>query len=599
MDRKLLYTCSIFMLFTLSSLCQALPLIEIGPRNDGIASAKSVALPDKMLFCLTTCFEFDGVSGGYEVAAAGADRASVPKLRYSVVSFAAESVVLRYTAPKGGTAEISGNIAPDGEHLNPCQFKAIGIANNFHGNCQLTWGDSVGNAHPVAQDDNPARFCNLDVNALFVDSNIAYRNGLNKLAAKNFELAFCWFAIAAAREDYPKGLVAFGWALETGLGGGAEPNAKKSFQAYLAAANKEDSNAEFLVIRDYLNSRGTSADEQESRRWASKLRQIPEGRQMLETAGYQDGHALTGWKAALPLLHEIPSQANGIDIPLGEAKAREFVNTPQPNPTNAAQDRGQKSGPSRSLPTQMRFCATNCFVLKWTGNGYEATNVKTPDWTGPKTQFKVESFSSDSVLLERQEPNGRQGRVTGTIAADRLHVENCEFRWEGDTASPCQFSWSTPFGVARSASDAALTPKPAVTNSQQQTSSRAQGKQQAVISEDPNPQRLSHALSVPQAIMEKQCVTKVSPDFPGFTRNARISGDVYLRVLISKTGTVTPLGVDGGNVMLHDNAKAAVKKWKYKPYLVHGQAVDVETSVTVVFDLNVADSEVTHPQVAD
>jgi protein TonB len=65
----------------------------------------------------------------------------------------------------------------------------------------------------------------------------------------------------------------------------------------------------------------------------------------------------------------------------------------------------------------------------------------------------------------------------------------------------------------------------------------------------------------------------------------RVEGTVELAATISKTGTIANLRVVSGPPALQQAAFDAVSNWRYRPYLLNGQPVDVETTVNVVFSL--------------
>ena len=68
-------------------------------------------------------------------------------------------------------------------------------------------------------------------------------------------------------------------------------------------------------------------------------------------------------------------------------------------------------------------------------------------------------------------------------------------------------------------------------------------------------------------------------------RQARIQGTVILQAQISKDGNIENLHLISGHPMLAPAAIEAVKQWKYKPYLLNGEPVEVETQVQVNFTL--------------
>ncbi len=94
----------------------------------------------------------------------------------------------------------------------------------------------------------------------------------------------------------------------------------------------------------------------------------------------------------------------------------------------------------------------------------------------------------------------------------------------------------------------------------------------------PSAQRVRISQGVAAALL----VTKVQLVYP---RDARIQGSVVLKAQISETGDVTSLELISGHPMLAPAAIDAVKQWKYRPYLLNGTAVAVETQITVNFTL--------------
>lgn len=87
-------------------------------------------------------------------------------------------------------------------------------------------------------------------------------------------------------------------------------------------------------------------------------------------------------------------------------------------------------------------------------------------------------------------------------------------------------------------------------------------------------------------MMEGNLVHKVQPEYPAMARAARIQGTVVLRAIISKDGSITNLRLESGPPMLVKAAFDAVSRWRYRPYYLNGEPVEVETQVTVKFILN-------------
>ena len=65
----------------------------------------------------------------------------------------------------------------------------------------------------------------------------------------------------------------------------------------------------------------------------------------------------------------------------------------------------------------------------------------------------------------------------------------------------------------------------------------------------------------------------------------RVEGSVELMATVSKTGDITHVKVLNGDSQLTKAATDAVKQWKYKPYLLNGEPVEIQTQVTINFKL--------------
>src|SRR5689334_14857885 len=95
------------------------------------------------------------------------------------------------------------------------------------------------------------------------------------------------------------------------------------------------------------------------------------------------------------------------------------------------------------------------------------------------------------------------------------------------------------------------------------------------------PQRVRVSQGVTQGLL----IRKVQPTYPPLARQARIQGAVLLQAEISKDGAIQNLRLISGHPMLAPAAIEAVKQWKYKPYILNGEPVEVETQITVNFTL--------------
>ncbi len=80
-------------------------------------------------------------------------------------------------------------------------------------------------------------------------------------------------------------------------------------------------------------------------------------------------------------------------------------------------------------------------------------------------------------------------------------------------------------------------------------------------------------------------LSQTRPVYPALARQARIQGSVVLHAIIDKDGKVAQLEVVSGHPLLVQAALDAVKQWRYKPTLLNGDPVEVDTTITVTFTM--------------
>jgi len=85
---------------------------------------------------------------------------------------------------------------------------------------------------------------------------------------------------------------------------------------------------------------------------------------------------------------------------------------------------------------------------------------------------------------------------------------------------------------------------------------------------------------------EGNIIYRLQPIYPPLARQARVQGVVELRAIISKAGTIENLVVVRGHPMLATAAIEAVRQWRYRPYLLNNDPIEVETEITVNFLLS-------------
>jgi periplasmic protein TonB len=87
-------------------------------------------------------------------------------------------------------------------------------------------------------------------------------------------------------------------------------------------------------------------------------------------------------------------------------------------------------------------------------------------------------------------------------------------------------------------------------------------------------------------MMEGNLVDRVEPIYPTIAKQAGIEGTVVIEAIISRTGRIEQEQILSGHPLLARAALDAVRRWKYRPYVLDGEAVEVDTQVMVRFVLN-------------
>ena len=95
---------------------------------------------------------------------------------------------------------------------------------------------------------------------------------------------------------------------------------------------------------------------------------------------------------------------------------------------------------------------------------------------------------------------------------------------------------------------------------------------------------VSDGASPSKEVVQKHLVKRINPEYPSDAQKQHIQGPVTLRVEISKEGDVTGAELVSGSPALAQAAINAVKQWKYRPFKVDGEAVEVDAEVQVNFN---------------
>ena len=101
----------------------------------------------------------------------------------------------------------------------------------------------------------------------------------------------------------------------------------------------------------------------------------------------------------------------------------------------------------------------------------------------------------------------------------------------------------------------------------------------------PPPPATPNRIRVGGAVQAASLVNKVTPEYPPIAKTAHVSGTVTLHAIIAKDGSIEKLEFVSGPPLLMASAMSAVKEWKYRPTMLNGKPVEVDTTVQVVFSL--------------
>jgi protein TonB len=101
----------------------------------------------------------------------------------------------------------------------------------------------------------------------------------------------------------------------------------------------------------------------------------------------------------------------------------------------------------------------------------------------------------------------------------------------------------------------------------------------------PPPPKPKAPLRIGGNVMAASLIRKVDPIYPPIAKTAHISGTVVLHAIIGKDGSVQDLQYVSGPPLLMKSALDAIRQWRYKPTMLNGEPVEVDTTISVVFSL--------------
>ena len=93
-------------------------------------------------------------------------------------------------------------------------------------------------------------------------------------------------------------------------------------------------------------------------------------------------------------------------------------------------------------------------------------------------------------------------------------------------------------------------------------------------------------IRVASRVAEANLIHDVAPQYPPEAGRARVEGTVVLMAVIGKDGSVQDVRVESGLPLLAQAAIDAVRQWRYRPYLLNGEPVEVDSRITINFTLS-------------
>ena len=80
-------------------------------------------------------------------------------------------------------------------------------------------------------------------------------------------------------------------------------------------------------------------------------------------------------------------------------------------------------------------------------------------------------------------------------------------------------------------------------------------------------------------------IYRVEPIYPALAKQIHKEGRVELRAIIATDGTIQSLEIVGGDPMFYLSAREAVCQWRYRPTVLNGQPMEIDTHITVIYTM--------------
>jgi periplasmic protein TonB len=212
-----------------------------------------------------------------------------------------------------------------------------------------------------------------------------------------------------------------------------------------------------------------------------------------------------------------------------------------------------------------------------------ASGISTPeDQQGVTTSSPSSAAEAQPTNSEDEEPT----HSASTVPPKASHPSSTPSSKAGEPAKPAP----QPI-VLKNGSSAPVAPVPPPTadvpapNPLAMAAAGSSGLPNLTANETTVPKPVLQTVNVSQGVSQGLLYKKVQPIYPSSALRMRVEGDVELLATISAHGEIASVKIMSGTPVLAHAAADAVKQWKYKPYLLDGKPVDIQTQITVKFKL--------------
>ena len=212
--------------------------------------------------------------------------------------------------------------------------------------------------------------------------------------------------------------------------------------------------------------------------------------------------------------------------------------------------------------------------------GSAATPVAAPTATQPNNSLGTPEISERPKVSADKPAGGTKAKTHGNAGDDDLAPDSPAAPSKKTAAKE-----NAPIVIKANAGKASVindAPAPSITNI---AAAGNGGSLPNLMGSGKAPTPTLQRLNISQGVSRGLLIKQVQPTYPPNALHMRIEGSVQLMATLSKNGDISEVKVLSGDPQLSQAAASAVKQWKYKPYLLNGEPVEIQTQITVNFKL--------------